>query len=316
MDRDLNKRMAGMQITCCPRKPFTDVTRKDVSMGRNPQGAGIISSALAAGKLASNLIFGPVGAKVSNVLTKAFNKNPAARDIFPGEQHILLPTEFGVTRANYAGPNTNLQVRLNRGDIGVDGPRGIDSIARRHDMAYDRARTFDDVKVADTKMIQEVRNSSAGKRTKQIVIGALKAKKLGENLGVFGPNTFTQVTEDDNVPGASGGAFMGGPNQMGQLTLPTDRLLKSVMKKFPNNRKRKRNVPREMGGRYGGGRRLKGFHPAVQSKGKGPVLDAAIPIIKEGAKTLGKKVLLEVVVPLLIAKITSFLRSKSKKRKR
>ena len=298
MTRELSQRMEGMQITCCPRKPFMDVTRRDVAMGRNPQGGGIISTALAAGKLASNLIFGPVGAKVSNVLTKAFNKNPAARNIFPGEQHILLPTKFGVTRANYAGPNTRLQTRLARGDIGVDGTRGIDSISRRHDMAYDRARTFNDVKLADTVMINEVRKSSAGKRTKQVVIAALRAKKLGEKIGVFGPNTFTQVTEDDNIKEASGAGFIGGPNQLGQQILPSDRLLKAVMKRFPNKRKRKRNVPREMGGQY---------------RGSGPILDAALPVIKEGAKTIGKKVILQVIVPLLIARITSFLQSRFKK---
>lgn len=217
---DLCDRFRGLGITgrtsCPQRKGFTDVTFRDMHMGRDPQGGGILgvaSTALIAGKLASSLLFGPVGAKVSNFLSRKFGKNPAARDVFPGEKHIILPTKFGITRANFAGPGTHVLQRVKRGDRGVDGPRGIDAIAMRHDIDYVNARTTKDVREADNRMIAAIKRSSAGKKTKAIVIAALKAKKLGENIGLFDVNTFTQVTEDDNVrqPKRPRGAFTSGP---------------------------------------------------------------------------------------------------------
>lgn len=174
-------------------------------------------------------MFGPVGAKVSNFLTKKFGKNPMARPIFPGEKHVVLPTKHGLTRANFAGPGTKVKKRVARGDKGVDGPRGVDAAAKRHDLAYVAARTAADVRRADNRMIRDVKRSTAGPKTKAIVVGAMKGKVLGENLGIFDINTFTQVTEDDNVGK--------GPR------LPADRLLNHVSKHVrQKTNKRKRDA--------------------------------------------------------------------------
>ncbi len=119
-------------------------------------------------------------------------------------------------------PGTQLEKRLQRGDKGVDSARGIDAVAKRHDIAYSRARTKEDIRRADNKMIEEVKRSTAGSKTKFIVLSALRAKKLGEDIGVTDVNTFT--------PGLIEG---------GQL--PADRLLKDVLRKLKLEKKNKRS---------------------------------------------------------------------------
>ena len=121
------------------------------------------------------------------------NKNPNKRGGFPGERHMFLPTEYGLTRANYAGPGTHLKERLSRNDPPVDGPRGIDIAAKQHDIDYSNAKVFKDVRRADNRFIKRVRKSEQSSFAKNIVIGAMKSKKFGENIGIFKPDTFTNV---------------------------------------------------------------------------------------------------------------------------
>ena len=54
-------------------------------------------------KGAASLASGPIGTKISNVLSEKFNNNPEWRSGFTGEKHLILPTKFGLTRANFAG---------------------------------------------------------------------------------------------------------------------------------------------------------------------------------------------------------------------
>ena len=136
---------------------------------------------------------GPIGTNISNFLSEKFNKNPAWRPGFPGEAHLVLPTEFGLTRANYAGPGTNLSARLDRGDTGVDGPKGIDEASKVHDILYSIARTPKDIRSADNILISDIDRGSQGPKTKAMAIRMLKAKKFGEDVGVFGPETFTSL---------------------------------------------------------------------------------------------------------------------------
>lgn len=202
-------RRMGFDHRHTPRRkqPF-DITQRDVRVGASGSGTKI--------RLASKLLFGDVGTAASNVFQKAFNKNPYARPGFSGEKHIILPTQHGLTRANFAGPGTKLPQRLARRDKPVDGPRGIDAASRTHDIAYSRAKTVADIRHADNRMITDVRRSTAGRKTKAVVVAALRAKKLGEDVGVTDVNTFTQSvpqSELDKEPG------------------PADRLLKRVLKK-------------------------------------------------------------------------------------
>jgi hypothetical protein len=162
-----------------------------------------------------------------------FGKNPISRPGYAGEHHVILPTKYGPTLANYAGPGTNYQARFKRGDQGVDGPNGIDQISKGHDRAYVNARTVKDIRDADNKMIDEVRHSSAGPRTKQVVIAALKAKKFGEDKGAFDVNTFTQVIPPENMDVSGSGKKKRKKKKKKRKRgpLPSDRLMTAFRKR-------------------------------------------------------------------------------------
>lgn len=151
------------------------------------------TTAKVAAKAVGELARGPVGTAISNFLSRKFNKNPEWRPGFPGESHLVLPTEFGLTRANFAGPGTSLQARLDRGDVGVDGASGIDAASKIHDILYNIARNPKDIRDADNLLISDIKRGSAGPKTKALSIKMLEAKKFGENVGVFGPETFTKL---------------------------------------------------------------------------------------------------------------------------
>lgn len=136
------------------------------------------------------LVFGPIGTSISNVASEYLNKNPEWKPGFAGEKHLILPTEYGLTRANYAGPGTRLDVRIPRGDKGVDGPFGIDNAAMKHDLDYLAAKTPKDIRQADDKFIRRVSNSTQAPAVKSMVVGAMQAKKFGEDFGIFDRNKY------------------------------------------------------------------------------------------------------------------------------
>ena len=270
------------------RVPLHTITPAQIRRQRHPSGEGIldtigsVTKGLQGLRLASDVLFGPIGSTVSNVLSEVFNKNPEARPISPGEKHIVLPTKHGLTRANFAGPGTQVKKRIKRGDRGVDGPRGIDAAARTHDLAYVNARTPADIRRADNRMIREVEQSTAGKRTKQVVKAALRAKTLGEDLGVFGPNTFTEVLEDDDMKGR-------GP-------LPTDPLMRRAHQQL-RHRKRKRPVASSSSTRKRARRA-----PPPPVRGEGFFAD----MFKSMAKTVAPivlKQLTQAVVPVVLDRV-------------
>lgn len=142
-------------------------------------------------KNADNAIFGDIGTAASNTYHNIFNDNPLWRPGFAGERHLVLPTEYGYTRANYAGPGTKLDVRLNRGDKGVDGPFGIDEAARKHDIAYSVAQSLTDIRKADDEFIDAVGNSTQSDFMKQAVITGMKTKTFAEDAGLVKKGLFT-----------------------------------------------------------------------------------------------------------------------------
>jgi len=162
-------------------------------------GQGLLSGSAAlleAAKAVDKLAFGPIGTSISNTLSHAFNKNPKWRPGFPGEKHIVLPTDEGITRANFAGPGTRLDKRLPRGDQGVDGPRGIDSAAKKHDIAYSKIHRGQPDAVAatrkaDIQMLKDIDNSTATATAKKVVKTAMRAKVFAEDLGVLDPLKFS-----------------------------------------------------------------------------------------------------------------------------
>lgn len=145
---------------------------------------------------ADEVVFGDLGTNISNTLSHALNKNPEWRPGYSGERHTVLPTAHGLTRANFAGPGTRISERIARGDVGVDGPDGIDAASKVHDIEYMNASTISEIHTADRKFIKNVRKSTAPSGMKKLVIGAMKAKKFGETIGVLPQSTFSGIADD------------------------------------------------------------------------------------------------------------------------
>ncbi len=150
----------------------------------------VIAAAPIIAKTVDKAVFGKIGTSVSNTLGERFNKNPLWRPGFAGERHAILPTKEGWTRANFAGPGTHLEKRLSRGDQSVDGPRGIDAAAKKHDIKYANASSFADIRKADNELISDVRGSTQTAAMKRTTIGMITAKKFGENIGLFSKDTW------------------------------------------------------------------------------------------------------------------------------
>ena len=159
----------------------------------------------------------------------------ASRTGYPGERHMYLPTNLGLTRANYAGPGTNLKARLLRNDPPVDGPNGIDAAAKQHDIDYSKARTVSDVRSADKSFLKKVRRSTQSMPAKQLVIGAMKAKMFGEDTGIIGPEAFTKLDLEDKA-----GSGMLPVDRLKQKILKRSKLSKSKAKKISNKIKASR----------------------------------------------------------------------------
>ena len=134
---------------------------------------------------------------------------------FPGEKHVpLVPESFrqkkgllnkaknirnAVTRANYAGPGTNIGKRLQRGDLPVSE---TDRVAMAHDIRYGLARNYDQVRVADRKMIKALSRVQKEKRDSKFntraAAAVIKAKMGLENRGL--PRDYFAQHGESNTP--------------------------------------------------------------------------------------------------------------------
>ena len=139
------------------------------------------------------------GTAIKNTYGKWMNADVNWAPGFPGEKHLI--TRKGVTM-NFAGPGTRLKERLARGDMPVGGPNSIDAAAKLHDIAYARARSWEDVRKADRKFLKDVDQSTAGTLSKKFVKGLFKAKMIGEDVGLVKPSDFTSFPniQDEKPP--------------------------------------------------------------------------------------------------------------------
>jgi hypothetical protein len=177
-----------------------DIGRAALKLGRKilPGVAGAVEdiipafkTARAVGSALGDLATGEIGTAVSNILSEKFNKNPNWRPGFPGEAHLVLPTKEGLTRANFCGPGTNLKARQTRGDKGVSQ---IDDACQIHDMLYSIAKSEGDIRKADERLIKDIdKATDAGPTQKAVLKAGIRAKTLGEDIGLFGPETFTKI---------------------------------------------------------------------------------------------------------------------------
>lgn len=190
-------------------QPFTEETKElDIEDLKNEQeGRGIldiakaaftmgksgldIGSKLAVGSaIASSLASSELASKIKNKAGEKLTSNTKWRPGFVGEKHLILPTKEGITSANFCGPGTNLQKRLARGDVGVSQ---VDDACKVHDILYTAATSKADIRLADDRLIRDIDKSDAGIVQKNILKAGIKAKTLGEDVGVFGPETFTSI---------------------------------------------------------------------------------------------------------------------------
>lgn len=166
---------------------------------------GLITNALDIAKQTGQIAYDIYGSekatKLKNLYTKHLDKNPEAKTGFLGERHIVLPTDYGWSMGNWCGPHTNIEERLKRGDVGVDGLTGIDSQCKKHDLEYNKAKTVKDIRNADTNLVNNIKSSTGNSLMKKTVVGLMKAKMLGEDVGILDPKTIT------NFPNMEGGSL-------------------------------------------------------------------------------------------------------------
>lgn len=210
-------------------------------------GAGIIDSVstLYQGlKSVSNLYSGSIGTKVKNYYGRNINPHPNWSPGFVGEKHMIHSS--GNTY-NFLGPGTHIDERVQRGDVPMDS---IDAVAKTHDIAYSRARNLKDVRRADKAFVKGIKRSSAGKVSKAIVAGAIKAKMVAEDLGVLDPNRFSKVKdievideEDTNIQGTGQDSKMSKSRKMGKY--PDSHMRNKLYKQYKKSRKKLiRKIPK------------------------------------------------------------------------
>ncbi len=181
---------------------YTDIDGSQIGSGQRGSGFETVSDGMVnlntiydaftqLKTMAKSNISQEIQSGVRNKLGKWQNKNhPNFRPGFPGELHMI--NSKGVSY-NFVGPGTHIKKRLARGDPPLDGPTGLDSCARIHDIKYHNAFTKNDVREADNKFIECVKNSSAGNVSKRLIRGIIGAKMFGENTGLTNINTFTDL---------------------------------------------------------------------------------------------------------------------------
>lgn len=151
------------------------------------------------GKQALNIYGSAPATYLKNALI-AYDKNPNARSGYPGEKHIMLPSSYGWSMANYCGPGTNVDTRLDRGDPGVDGFNGIDSQCMKHDIRYRDARDINDIREADKDFLKDLNQSTGSTLGKRMIKGLMKGKMIAEDFGFLNPLEVTDLTHVSSHP--------------------------------------------------------------------------------------------------------------------
>lgn len=96
--------------------------------------------------------------------------------------HQLLAyigVEFHCPGYQYMGPGTKLKTRLQRGDPGINR---LDKIAKRHDIAYAKAKSLQDKWKADHIMITAISNLPGKKTWTERIVKLIMQAKLQLNL--------------------------------------------------------------------------------------------------------------------------------------
>lgn len=140
-----------------------------------------LDAILKVGKVAASIYKSEPLNRVRNAIASKLTKNKNFRPGFAGELHL--------PGYNWAGPGTNVISRLERGDLGINA---LDNVAKVHDIDYQNANSWEDVRKADDKLIRNLENNPQIPRaTKAIVKNMFKVKEFGEDHGLIPPDQFT-----------------------------------------------------------------------------------------------------------------------------
>jgi transcription antitermination factor NusG len=118
--------------------------------------------------------------------------------LFSGEKHGAIVDSDGIHPAQFLGPNTNLEVRVKRGDKGLSE---VDRIAKVHDLKYALAKDVDDVRKADRHMIKKVRETRQKGTDNAFNLAQadlIRAKVMLEEYGIL-PRDFFSNVEKKNL---------------------------------------------------------------------------------------------------------------------
>ena len=133
----------------------------------------------------------------SGKLATYFKNKVQDNEQFKGENHIPLKTPNGIKLASYAGPGTHIEERIKKG---IKPLTSTDTAAEAHDLRYLFAKDEKDIRDADNKLIKATKKIDKGKLPKDSKINtfavrnAMRAKKFGEDIHIFGRDTFTDTT--------------------------------------------------------------------------------------------------------------------------
>jgi hypothetical protein len=122
-----------------------------------------------------------------------------------GERHGILKTSKGWKPASYMGPGTRISDNIRNN---LEPISEVDTVAQAHDLRYAFANNTDDVRSADIKMIQKVKQIKKDKtdsRWNTAQAGLIRGKVWLEDKGLVQPQSFASfgfdpgTTEQDKV---------------------------------------------------------------------------------------------------------------------
>lgn len=206
----------------------SDAVNLDVNEQMTQGGSGLVSSIKNAFSAVADP-FGDAGTALSNSFG---NSDENARPLYSGEKHAFIKLPNGkVGRANYMGPGTHLIERLKRGDV----PRTeVDKVSQAHDIRYGLGKNFDDVRKADMRMINKVRQLTASggdskfnTRQANLIVAKTKLEDFGVRRDRFA--TFGGIEPEDREIAE---AKLRELEQEGYGMNPASKLKKQMMKRY------------------------------------------------------------------------------------
>lgn len=204
-----------------------------ISAAASTPGAAL---AMNAGKMAFNRFGGTnfLRNKYQQALRYSGKANPLARDLYPGELHVVEGpgSAYPTSLHNFTGPGTDIVSRMRRGDRPVNS---TDRVSMLHDIQYLNAKNPEDVRNADLQALNGFRASQQDKIVASLAAKAMTAKMKMEDAGLLNPMRY--IGNKSMIAGAGAG-----DDEEEERIIPGLNLVKmaaSVAKARRKNRKNK-----------------------------------------------------------------------------